>query len=359
MKYLALTAICISICYHTAIGSDHQRRSHHYGALVEGVLIVHCPKESKVLVDGKSTVTTGEVRQYSIGLRPGVHDVEIRAKDGVRHAKIKLHHKQKTYFVKWAEAGQPSKKNPSKAESKGCEQCEKVKSKSSAHQSHDCPHCSARKANPLSPVFKFKRGVPRFFKRYGATIDAGGHLNLDNGRIELLSKYGEQLSQNMTSKCEHCRQFSIEVVLHAAEVPQDIKDNGLPRRIMSFSKDEGPKRNFTLGQSEGLLVFRLANTKKTYSEYVVAKDVEVNQPTHVIVTYVKEHVVCYVNGKKTLSCKHGKVGWIADGLHLVLGDEHNGKRNWKGSIERFAIYGEGIDAATAAKLFQHVEKDYR
>ena len=73
-----------------------------------------------------------------------------------------------------------------------------------------------------------------------------------------------------------------------------------------------------------------------------------DKPHHVIVTYRDGRLVCYVDGKKVKQCKcyYGDFrDW--DRRHVIFGDEWEGSRAWRGTLEDVAVYNRFIDEEEA------------
>lgn len=135
-----------------------------------------------------------------------------------------------------------------------------------------------------------------------------------------------------------------------------------PARIVSFS-DNSAQRNFTLGQQDQDLIFRLrtpaTGENGTNPEIKIGK-IEKDQPTHVVITYRDGNLRAYLNGK--LTCDSSLVtgdfsNWQPYGL--VLGDELKGDRNWQGRLSHISIYSTAITPAEAAARYKLLEKFLR
>jgi len=104
-----------------------------------------------------------------------------------------------------------------------------------------------------------------------------------------------------------------QFTLSATVAPLDLSRNG-PARIISLSADPH-HRNFTLGQEEGDLVFRLrtplTGENGTNHELIVPEVFTTNEPRHLVVTYDGSVLVLYLDG-----VRHSKFLELGPGANL-------------------------------------------
>lgn len=171
--------------------------------------------------------------------------------------------------------------------------------------------------------------------RGAARIDQDGYLELTNGAF-----LAPNADTRLLNACKQSNELTIETVLMAHSVKQ-----GGPARIISFSADPY-RRNFTLGQERARLVLRL-RTPHTGPNGMKPEmrlcSVKPGQFHHVIVTYRDGQLACYLDGKPILedSAVQGDLSnW--EPMHLLFGDEWQGRRDWSGQLERVAIHNRFI-----------------
>jgi hypothetical protein len=179
--------------------------------------------------------------------------------------------------------------------------------------------------------------------RQGATRDAwDGALRLANG-----SNAVGGASDALLQACRKSNELTVEAVV----LPANIRQGG-PARIVSFSSSTA-SRNFTLGQEEEWLVFRLRtpNTDGNGTRHQARLcRVDDREPMHVVVSYRPGRLVCYANGKQvtdTDAITGDLSNW--EPQHLLLGDEWGGGRDWSGELQAFALYSRAMDADEAAR----------
>lgn len=155
--------------------------------------------------------------------------------------------------------------------------------------------------------------------------------------------YAVQEADNaVLEACRRSGQLTIEAVIE----PDDLKQNG-PARIVTFSSSPG-ERNFTLGQQDDRLIFRLrtpATGLNGVQPEVSLCHIAAGQPQHVAVTYRPGEMVAYLNGSQVY--RGGEVkgdfsNWSPH--HLLVGDEWDGARDWGGALEGVAIFSRALSA---------------
>jgi len=136
--------------------------------------------------------------------------------------------------------------------------------------------------------------------------------------------------------------------------PDSAEQTG-PARIISFSSDAST-RNFTLGQHGDRLVLRLrtpfTGPNGTNPEVEIFP-VAAGKPHHVILAYMPDLLVGYLDGRQVLVSTRvqGDFGNWAPGQRLLFGDEWTGGRDWAGSLEGVAIYSRFIDMPEAEQHY--------
>ena len=162
--------------------------------------------------------------------------------------------------------------------------------------------------------------------------------------------FAEDVDRNLLDACRRTDQLTIE----AAITPAGLKQVG-PARIVSFSSDTG-SRNFTLGQQNDKLIFRL-RTPRTgdngANPEIELCELEAGKLQHVIVTYMRGLLACYLNGEQVLvtnKVQGDLSNWAPH--HLIFGDEFSGGRDWAGSLEGIAIHSRFIDLPEAEKRYE-------
>jgi hypothetical protein len=182
----------------------------------------------------------------------------------------------------------------------------------------------------------------RIVARGKAVYGRHGAMDLAGGAF-----LAEDVDEPLLAACRKTNQLSVEAVVTTGDLRQDG-----PARIVTFSRSAG-SRNFTLGQSKSKLIFRLRTTSTDTNGTRPQLDlceVRPGQPMHVIVSYYPGRLVCYVNGKpvlSTMAIRGDLSNWEAQ--HLLFGDEHDGGRDWSGTLEGVCIYNRFIGKAEAGR----------
>ena len=130
-----------------------------------------------------------------------------------------------------------------------------------------------------------------------------------------------------------------------------------PARIVSYSHDPF-YRNFTLGQQNDALIFRLRTTKTdlngTSPEITVVGVFVPETRQHIVVSCDFSKCRIYVDGQLRDSAQLPGgtfTNWDPD-YPLLLGNEQTGDRPWLGSIERIVLYARPISAAEAMESYE-------
>ena len=128
-----------------------------------------------------------------------------------------------------------------------------------------------------------------------------------------------------------------------------------PARIVSLSTDAFT-RNFTLGQHDGYLVFRLrtpATGENGTNPEVRLCRLDDRDPHHLLVTYENGRLSCYLDGQQVASS--GQIqgdfsNWTSH--YLTLADEWRASedaRGWRGEIHALAVYSRALGAGEALR----------
>jgi hypothetical protein len=180
-------------------------------------------------------------------------------------------------------------------------------------------------------------------RSYALAPRARARLNRQQGLVLTGGAYlVKDADSELLEACRKSGQLTIEAVIE----PDHLKQNG-PARIVTFSSSAG-ERNFTLGQQDDRLIFRLrtpaTGTNGVNPEATLCR-VAAGQPQHVAVTYRPGEMACYLNGSEVYRGRDVQgdfSNWSPQ--HLLLGDEWDGARDWAGAIEGVALFSRALDA---------------
>jgi len=180
-------------------------------------------------------------------------------------------------------------------------------------------------------------------RSYALGPRARARLNRNQGLVLTGGAYlVKDADSELLEACRKSGQLTIEAVIE----PDHLKQNG-PARIVTFSTSAG-ERNFTLGQQDDRLIFRLrtpaTGTNGVNPEVTLCR-VAAGQPQHVAVTYRPGELACYLNGNEVYRGRDVQgdfSNWSPQ--HLLLGDEWDGSRDWAGAVEGVAIFSRALDA---------------
>ncbi|MEI6536369.1 MAG: LamG-like jellyroll fold domain-containing protein, partial [Verrucomicrobiaceae bacterium] len=191
---------------------------------------------------------------------------------------------------------------------------------------------------------------PRGLAVYGRNRE----MDLNNG-----SFVARDADSALLNALQVSNQISIEVVI----VPERKKLRK-PAEIITFSST-AKSRNFSLTQDDSWLTFRIRtsltgpNASKPVFKLCELKE---GMAQHVIVTYQRGRIVCYLDGGKVFDehCSEGDFSsWTEQ--HLVFGDEwREGTADWPGRLEGVAIFNRVLSSDEASdhhKLFQQKLKE--
>jgi len=148
-------------------------------------------------------------------------------------------------------------------------------------------------------------------------------------------------------------ELTLDVLLKTAE-----KTATGTRWIVSYSQDV-LNRNFTLGQEQDALVFRL-RTKLTdpngiLPHLTVPGVFSPGDRQHIAVTYDGKAERIYVDGKlvETASVLRGSLSNWSRNHYLVLGNEMTANRPWEGVLYRVALYNRALGAEEVSRNFDN------
>jgi len=214
-------------------------------------------------------------------------------------------------------------------------------------------------SNPAGLVVLWRgQGQDNVVPGSGRRIDwrpvRGQPLVLPHGGIEFpllgaggaLTLTGPEGEAALLAECQRTNQLAIEVVLRS-----DKKTQQGPARIVTFSQDEN-LRNFTLGQDGSDLVLRLRINKRAPNgiSSLFPQDpltqLAIGETVHLAISCRAGALTCWKNGTEVYADENVPAldfsSWRE--MHLVIGDEWNGGRPWRGMIARLAIYSRALSA---------------
>lgn len=224
-------------------------------------------------------------------------------------------------------------------------------------------NAAAQRATKPTPwVYAWRDGSPDWLE---TRTDPKATASVKNGVMHL--KGGAilplDIDKDLVKACEKTDQLTVEAVIQT----DDINQNG-PARILSFSSNTS-SRNFTLGQHNGQLVFRLRTSDRVaqQNDDIVLGPAVANRPMHVVVTYdgIAGKLCAYINGKQVKNGKHRAVkghlsNWDAN-HRVIVGNEVNEavseNRPWNGTVRHFSIRNVAIDATKVREMFRSLRYD--
>jgi Concanavalin A-like lectin/glucanases superfamily len=180
----------------------------------------------------------------------------------------------------------------------------------------------------------------------GARFGPNGEMHIIGGSFVPDGTFNKEIRD----ACKESDQIAIEAIVTTSRVPQFG-----PARIISLSRNSA-KRNFTFAQDGDSLALRLqtSNTSRNGMDFKLAS-IQPGILYHVIVTYKRGLLVCYLNGKIANQTKFEKGSfdkWHGSSYSLIFGNEVGGVRPWEGYLDSVAIYSRFIDADEAVKKFE-------
>lgn len=181
--------------------------------------------------------------------------------------------------------------------------------------------------------------------RGDARIAASGALQLDGGALLADDAVDELLAQMRPLAA-----FSLELIFR----PENLTQDG-PARIVTFST-HSHATNFSLGQERDRLVLRLLTGKPPKSKS--PRSVELcrladTQPHHLLVTWQSGRVRAWLDGDAVVDAD-GFDGDLShwQPRHLLLGDDFDGRRIWRGRLAGLAIYRVALGDDQRAARFK-------
>ncbi|MFW6336102.1 MAG: LamG-like jellyroll fold domain-containing protein [Phycisphaeraceae bacterium] len=177
---------------------------------------------------------------------------------------------------------------------------------------------------------------------------------IDGGALDVTGEV-RIASGEPASKIHAALTSTDEITLEAVFTPANLGQDG-PARIVSMSEDAS-RRNFTLGQADADYEMRLRTTE-TSSNGTPEADAGVSfvdgQSQHVIISYsADDGLVMRRNGalERELPDRGGSfTGWD-DSMRLILANEFESDRHWRGRLSRVAIYDRAVDRVQAERMF--------
>jgi ferric-dicitrate binding protein FerR (iron transport regulator) len=178
----------------------------------------------------------------------------------------------------------------------------------------------------LQPIVLSPRGRARMNHDYAWVLQGGAYGVPKAGRA-------------IRNACRTTGELSIEATI----APAHLDQHG-PARIITCSQDSH-RYNFTLGQEENRLIFRLLTTAADWrSEDIDLCLLSAGQPQHIAVCYRPGELVCFLNGRRVYHDAKSRGNFDNWQTHeLLLGNDAAADRNWAGTIEGIAIYDRFLE----------------
>ena len=143
-----------------------------------------------------------------------------------------------------------------------------------------------------------------------------------------------------------------ELTLEATLTPHRRAATDAMARIITSSSGRHA-RNFTLGQIDDRLVFRLrtATTGQNADQpQLELGKIPIGRPSHVLVSYTAGRLEAYVNGRQVLTTQALQDGFYHwKGRPLIFGNEWQAEYPWYGALEGVAIYDRALGAEEASE----------
>ena len=177
---------------------------------------------------------------------------------------------------------------------------------------------------------------------------------LDGGGIDITGEV-RIASSDPAAKIHAALTETDELTLEAIFTPANLGQDG-PARIVSMSEDTS-RRNFTLGQEDADYAWRLRTTGSTSNgtpQVDAGATLAEGQAQHVIVSYAAgDGLVMRRNGvvdRKSTDDDGSLASW-SDTMRLILANEFESDRHWRGRLTRVAIYDRAVDRVQAERMF--------
>lgn len=176
-----------------------------------------------------------------------------------------------------------------------------------------------------------------------ARLDHHHRMVLDRGAYAAPREAARHLLEAAVASNE----LTIEATLVPARASFD--GSGPVRRIVTFSSD-GNRRNFTLGQRGGRLVFRVERGVDPEG-WLSLFELEPGAPVHVAVTYSPGRLTAYRNGERAFSSDRVRSSFSIDweARELLFGDEAGGGADWRGTLEGIALHARELAPETVRR----------
>jgi hypothetical protein len=156
----------------------------------------------------------------------------------------------------------------------------------------------------------------------------------------------------LAAAIQEAGEITVEVDLSTAGVNQTG-----PARIFSYSQGTS-LRNFTLGQQDGALSFRLRTTETDLNgadpHLEVPSVFRPGKRQHLVVTYGNGPQRVYVDGKIAAESERvsgGFANWDEDS-YLTVGNERTPNRPWRGVIYHAAVYARALSPGEVARNYR-------
>lgn len=146
-----------------------------------------------------------------------------------------------------------------------------------------------------------------------------------------------------------------QITVEAVFTPDNLGQDG-PARIVSMSQDAG-RRNFSLGQDEADYAFRLRTTESSSNgtpETPAGATLSTERSQHVIVSFDQHgQLILRRNGATdhTEADFGGSFSGWDPAMGLVIANEFESPRPWRGRLSRVAIYDRAVDRVQAERMF--------
>ena len=204
----------------------------------------------------------------------------------------------------------------------------------------------------------FDYEFPTHRERNNAVWLEDGGLQLAHKGIVMSPADATQLYRRLVSS----EGFTLEMWIATADL-----DQGGPARIVTYSLDTA-LRNFTLGQDDDALVFRLRTTETDLNgarpQSVVRNVFSSLNPIHIAVSYNHTTTTVFIDGQ--IEARSNQPGGGFDNwdrhYRLAFGNELTGTRPWSGTFFRVAIYNRALspeEVQANASVLPHLEQPPR
>jgi uncharacterized protein (DUF1800 family) len=216
---------------------------------------------------------------------------------------------------------------------------------------------TSRVSNSLIAFYPFDEGVGDMAHDLSGF---GGPLNLDIGgdTVWLGDRNGvalgrkSRLTSDPAGKLHQAILGSGEFTFEVWAKPGNLAQGG-PARLVTISQD-GYKRNFTLGQQGARAEVRLRTTASTEngSPYLRMENTFEEQSQHLVVTYGSGILSLYRDGVLLQAEPREGVlsNWDA-AYPLLVGNEGNTERDWRGEVYLLAVYNRALSDAEVGRNY--------